>query len=153
MILYAKLIGSIVGITLYPFVFLDPEVKKWTIYHERIKNHERIHLRQWTDLMVVSFAIQALLYFGFGVYSFWWLTLAGYGSRYLWYLIEWLVRFLRYLLEGERFVEAWDNAYLDISLEEEAYMHDSDPLYLSKRKPFAWLRYLRGPKKIPDDLL
>jgi hypothetical protein len=50
---------------------------------------------------------------------------------YLWYLIEWLVR-----LPGK------GNAYRNISFEREAYAHEDDPDYLTRRKPFAFTKYL-----------
>ena len=68
-------------------------------------NHERIHTRQMLEMLVVGF--------------------------YLWYVVEWLIRFPR---KG--------NAYRRISFEREAYAHEHDLQYLQHRKPFAWWRYL-----------
>ncbi len=50
---------------------------------------------------------------------------------YLWYLVEWLIR-----LFGK------GNAYHRIAFEREAYRHEHDKLYLKKRKPYNWVRYL-----------
>lgn len=56
---------------------------------------------------------------------------------YLLYVIEWLFRLLQY-----RRLHA---AYINISFEREAYAHGRDLTYLSRRPPYAWLRYLRLP--------
>lgn len=51
---------------------------------------------------------------------------------YLWYAIEWLIRLP---LRG--------NAYRHLCFEREAYDHEDEPGYLKRRRPYAWLRYLR----------
>lgn len=57
-----------VGLSLWPFIFLrSPALRQDTV----LINHERIHLRQQAELLVVFF--------------------------YLWYLAEWLFRCLWYL--------------------------------------------------------
>ncbi|MBP5772169.1 MAG: hypothetical protein J6W75_12630 [Bacteroidaceae bacterium] len=53
---------------------------------------------------------------------------------YLFYFIEWSLRLLK-VHNGLR-------AYQEISFEREAYAHQSDPEYINKRQPYAWLRYL-----------
>jgi hypothetical protein len=53
---------------------------------------------------------------------------------YLWYLVEWLIRLP---LRG--------NAYRNISFEREAYAHQLEPDYLSRRKRYAWWHYLWHP--------
>jgi len=53
-----------------------------------------------------------------------------YIPFYLLYVLEWLVR----LCGGSR------NAYRAISFEREAYGHDADPTYLSRRRRFAMWR-------------
>jgi hypothetical protein len=50
---------------------------------------------------------------------------------YLWYGIEWLIR------------GANNNAYRNISFEQEAYDNGDNLLYLKKRKLFYWVKYLR----------
>lgn len=52
---------------------------------------------------------------------------------YLWYLIEWLVRLL---LPG--------NAYMNLSFEREAYANMDNLDYLSHRRLYAWVRYLKS---------
>ena len=51
---------------------------------------------------------------------------------YLWYLVEWLVHYAR-LRDGIR-------AYMAISFEREAYLHDHDLSYLQHRRHYAWGR-------------
>lgn len=52
---------------------------------------------------------------------------------YIWYLIEWLIRL----------VINFKMAYMSVSFEREAYRNDDNSEYLTGRKPFAWLSYLR----------
>lgn len=52
---------------------------------------------------------------------------------YLWYGIEWFVNIFFF---GKR-------AYVKISFEQEAYDNDQIIEYLSYRKRFAWIRYLK----------
>jgi hypothetical protein len=51
---------------------------------------------------------------------------------YLWYVIEWVVRLFMH-----------GNAYRHISLEREAYLHMDEADYLSRRRHYAWVKYLR----------
>ncbi|WP_286859535.1 hypothetical protein [Sphingobacterium sp. UBA7625] len=53
---------------------------------------------------------------------------------YLWYLCEFVVRFARF--------HDFDKAYRQISFEREAYRHEDDPAYLSKRKIWAFWQYI-----------
>ena len=52
---------------------------------------------------------------------------------YLWYLIEW---FIRLFMKGD--------AYRNISFEREAFYYQRDENYLSKRKKFTWLKFLKN---------
>lgn len=54
---------------------------------------------------------------------------------YIWYLSEW---FIRLFMEG--------NAYRNISFERESKINEIDLEYLKKRKPYAWMKYLKKPK-------
>ena len=60
----------------------------------------------------------------------------GMVGFYLWYIIEWLIRLP---MKGR--------AYSNISFEREAYQNMHDPNYLLKRKPYAWINYLRKASK------
>ena len=63
------------GITLYPFIFLREEADK---QNTRLLNHERIHLRQQLELLVLPFYI---LYI-----SEWLLKVCYYRNRHQAYL-------------------------------------------------------------------
>lgn len=55
---------------------------------------------------------------------------------FIWYCAEYLVRLLIY--------RSHRMAYLNLSHEREAYDNASDPDYLIHRRPYAWVKYLRG---------
>jgi hypothetical protein len=56
MILISKYIvpRGFIGITLFPFMFLKTETLKW---NKVLVNHEKIHLRQQLELLVIPFFI------------------------------------------------------------------------------------------------
>lgn len=72
-----------------------------TVKTDRLINHERIHLRQQLEMLVIPF--------------------------YIWYLVEFYTK-----------------GYYNISFEREAYRNEHDPTYLRRRKPFAFLKYIRS---------
>lgn len=55
---------GILGITLYPFILL---VDKSLKLDKRIMNHERIHIRQQLELLVLPFYVIYLIEFGIGL--------------------------------------------------------------------------------------
>ena len=61
-----------------------------------------------------------------------------YIPFYLWYLIEWCVRLVQYRDKNK--------AYRYISFEREAYCYQRIYDYLTVRKPFEWLKWLRSNK-------
>ncbi len=91
------------GMALWPFI-LHREAKP----PNALWRHERIHLRQQVEMLVIPF--------------------------YLWYLSEYAVyRLFRKMKHTE--------AYRALMHEREAYTNDSEPDYLERRKPYAWLRF------------
>ncbi len=60
------------------------------------------------------------------------LLIVGY---YLWYIIEYII--VRFCHRKQ------NNAYHDISFEEEAHNNDTNLHYLDNRKHFAWWKYVR----------
>ena len=96
--------NDVLGITLCPFgiFYRDQEAMNNIIS----VNHESIHWQQQLEMLIIFF--------------------------YLWYLIEW----------GIRFFTNTNNAYFCISFEQEAYDNEKNLNYLSKRKHYAWLKYL-----------
>ena len=71
-------------------------------------NHESIHQQQAREMLYIIF--------------------------YLWYAVEWLIRFIR---SGNA-----RQAYYDISLEREAYYNMFDLDYTDWRRHYAWTQYL-----------
>lgn len=57
-----------------------------------------------------------------------------YVFFYIWYLLEWLFKFLVY----------WNFriTYKHISFEQEAYKHQTEESYLENRKHYSWTKYL-----------
>lgn len=54
---------------------------------------------------------------------------------YIWYICEWLIRLFQ---KG--------NAYRNISFEREAYANEADENYLTHRKHYAWIHYIKLKK-------
>lgn len=52
---------------------------------------------------------------------------------YVFYLLEWIIRLF---MKG--------NAYKKISFEQECYANESDMSYLSRRKKYAWFKFLNN---------
>lgn len=94
------------GIAIFPFVFLKAKALK---LNSVLINHEKIHLRQQLELLVIPF--------------------------YVFYMIEFLFRLIQY--------KNWQKAYRNISFEREAYFNECDLEYLSNRKLWSFLKYLR----------
>lgn len=93
------------GMALFPFIL----VKYSGIKTDKIIiNHEKIHLRQQLEMLILPF--------------------------YIIYLLNYSVNLLYY--------RKHDLAYRNISFEREAYSHDSNLDYLSKRKFWAWLCFV-----------
>jgi hypothetical protein len=90
-------------ITLWPFgVFSPRDPVKLTQY---TKNHESIHWKQQKELPLVF---------------------------YLWYIIEYLIKFFKY----------GPCAYYEISFEREAFNNAHDLGYLKNRKSYSWMNYI-----------
>ncbi len=58
---------KISGITLFPFIILRD---KQLIHDKRIINHERIHIRQQLELLVLPFYILYFIEFGVGLVKY-----------------------------------------------------------------------------------
>lgn len=54
---------------------------------------------------------------------------------YLWYVLEWLFRLIQYRDRKQ--------AYYNISFEREAYNNQNNVNYLSERKCYSWVKYLK----------
>lgn len=134
-------VNWISAITLFPFgVFIsrgmyDARMNQPQQYVYTL-NHEAIHWKQQKEMAIIGLSI-ALLIGIFFVHSGWWLllvTIIGLFSFYIWYIIEWLIKYLTPPV----------GAYMDISFEREGYDNRENLDYLDTRKPFAWWKLIKG---------
>lgn len=117
------------AITILPFIFARNSAKPLKDY---VVNHETIHLRQQLEVLITSLILFLAMILIFGI-SWWWL-LASPLFYYVWYGIEWLIRFA--------ICHDTHVAYRNIAFEQEAYNNQLDMKYLSNRKLFAWIEYI-----------
>lgn len=110
-----------------PFIFIRYDAKVNTT----LLNHEKIHLVQQAELLCIGLALTFLmLIFGLGLFS-----LFGLALFFLWYGIEYIIRLMCY--------RDFKEAYRNISFEQEAYVMQSDMMYIEHhRKAFAFTEYL-----------
>ena len=95
------------AITLSPFgIYVNQKYSTIEDLSARTKNHESIHWKQQLEMGIIFF--------------------------YLWYGIEWLIKFFIY---GKK-------AYMNISFEREAYDNDDNLDYLKTRKCWSWFKYV-----------
>lgn len=103
--------------TLWPFLF----IKKGAKVKETDINHECIHLRQQTELLVIPFYILYILFF----------------------VIE-MVRCAFDKGRGQvikgKLRNIYQRAYRGVLFEREAYWYEDDLDYLKRRKLWAWAR-------------
>lgn len=93
------------GRALWPFILLREKALKEDLV---LINHEKIHLRQQLEMLVLPF--------------------------YIWYGAEYFFRLIQY--------KQHHLAYRNISFEREAYGNEKGLDYVSKRKIFAFVKYL-----------
>lgn len=97
------------AIALFPFLLLR---HKSYSKNKVLINHEKIHLRQQAELLIIPF--------------------------YIWYLAEYFMLLIK--LRDKKM------AYRNISFENEAYIHESDFEYLSKRPLWNFRNYIFSQK-------
>lgn len=105
-------------------------VRRDAVLTNKSYRHEGTHTWQIYELMAVGVVLGLIWTLTFG-WS-WWLVLACLPLFYWWYLVEF---FIRAFAVGGR-------AYRNISFEREAYGNDMNPDYLSKRKLYAWVKWI-----------
>ena len=115
------------AMTVWPLLFIKKK-EAWR-FNDNDERHESIHGEQQKEMLCVAGVIAAIL---FAVNCPWWCCLITLPLFFWWYLIEWLLR-----LFGK------GNAYRNISFEREAFSNEKDESYLSKRKRFAWIKYIK----------
>ena len=117
-------------ITIGPFVFSK---RKESVISQEVKNHETCHSYQWIELACLVGFVVFLLQLILGI-SAWWYLLAMV-IFYIWYGIEFLVRWAMY--------REWNKSYKMVSFEQEAYASEHDNNYIENRHMFTgWLKYL-----------
>lgn len=125
--------GKAYAICLAPFgIYIDD-----TEFTSETINHEMIHWEQQKEVFYTSFVISIVLGGVFVSLNLpLWVLLVNFFfpfvAFYLWYAIEWLIKYLTPPL----------GAYHDISFEREAFFYADDPEYIATRKHFAWLRFI-----------
>lgn len=117
------------AITIWPLIFARRSAKPLKAHEE---NHERIHLRQQLEVLVVSAAVLAAAVWLTGC-SWWWMP-ASLAVYYAGYGLDYAVR--RILCRSHL------GAYCNIAAEQEAYLNERDTAYLRQRRPFAWIKYI-----------
>lgn len=97
-------------------------VRKGTILSVYDLHHEQIHQSQQREMLYLPF--------------------------FVWYAIEWVVRMAITMVEvikGECDTEDWmHEACRSISFEHEAYYNQYDMDYLGSRRPWSFLKYIKG---------
>lgn len=103
---YLSFFINIYAITIYPFIIFSDKGSVVTL------NHERIHIRQQLELLVVGF--------------------------YFLYILFWIIGFIKNIKSKDRL----NLAYNYIPFEKEAYDNDKKLIYILERKPYAWVKYI-----------
>ncbi len=121
--LFNKILTGFAGIMILGILFVKDK------NNERLINHEKIHVRQFLECLIL-----APVFYWLGTEYWKWFYLAMPLGFYIWYGIEFLIRFIQY--------RDTKKAYENISFEREAYKHEMNFNYLRDRKFFRFLKYL-----------
>lgn len=114
------------AINLFGLIFTRAELTK------KEKNHENIHTKQMFECAILGFCLIGALII-FSNISYWWL-LTSLLTFYVFYGLEYIIVRL--------FHKKQNDAYHDVSFEEEAYVNDDNLEYNKVRIPFNWVKYL-----------
>lgn len=117
------------AVTLWPLVFARKGAKP---LKSHVENHEKIHLRQQLEVLLLSAAVIAAVIWLSGL-SWWWMLLSQ-AVYYAGYGLDYAVRRILYCSHIE--------AYRNIACEQEAYQNQYYCAYLQQRRPFAWIKYI-----------
>lgn len=119
--------GTYTAINLFGIVFTKENL------NDIHRNHEAIHSVQIFECTVLSVIFITFLILVCGI-SWEWILLS-IPMYYIQYGLEYvLIRV---------FHKKQNDAYHDVSFEEEAYSYENDSNYLYRRKCFAWVKYLK----------
>lgn len=116
--------------TIFPFILLKKDYVPRHPKHEVLMCHESIHLFQQREQLLAGAIIFGVL----AVVKSWWWLIAVYPFPFALYVLEYLVRLLVF---RDR-----NYAYYTISFEVEAYQNQYDQGYLTKRRIFAFLKWM-----------
>jgi hypothetical protein len=94
------------GITIFPFIVLSYKEDKLNLV---LINHEKIHIRQQIEMLIIPF--------------------------FLWYGLEFVFRLIQY--------RTFNQAYLNISFEREAYQNEKNLRYLKQRSFWSFIKFMK----------
>lgn len=120
--------GRYKAINLFGIVFTKKDLS------EKSKNHEKIHSEQIFETSVLGVVLIGMIVILCNI-SYAWCFL-GLLTYYIIYGLEYLI--IRF------FHKKQNDAYHDVSFEEEAYENDDDLEYIEDwRTPFNWIKYMK----------
>lgn len=136
MIIYNSKLAHILLWSGYTTITLGPFILTKLKRHEETQtllNHERIHVMQWCEVSALSILLTTLA-----------ALLTGHHKALSWsipvsLLAYYLVYAVDYAISRLHGHETQNEDYHHIEFEKEAYKHQSDPTYLTRRIPFNWL--------------
>lgn len=114
-------------INLFGILFTKVDMNKIDI------NHEAIHNEQMIDCVTIGIIIVAMLKLIFGISGLW--VLLSPITFYILYGLEYICIRL--------FHKKQNDAYHDVSFEEEAYNNQEDLDYTKYREMFTWIKYIK----------
>lgn len=121
-------------IMLFGFVFSKLKEEEMT---QSTKNHESVHVRQWSEMTISSGLLLFMLVVIFGI-SPWWLVLSGL-TFYIWYIIEYFFKSIHYSIMIDPWTCDLETPYESISFEREARRVMKDKYYVENSRYFGWL--------------
>lgn len=107
---------------------------------QRVRNHECVHARQWSEVASLSGMVILSLVLAFGI-SAWWMLLSGV-VYYVWYVLEWMCKCVWYSIIIDEWTCDMETPYEAISFEREARLSEMDSNYLENNGYFGWLKCL-----------
>lgn len=119
--------GDYDSINLFGILFTKTNMDKIDI------NHESIHTEQIIDCIVIGIIIVSILKLIFGISGLW--VLLSPITFYILYGLEYICIRL--------FHKKQNDAYHDVSFEEEAYNNQEDLDYTKYREMFTWIKYIK----------
>lgn len=123
--------GWIAGQTLYPVLVMKPEFK--VEIPPRLLNHERIHLVQQLECIILGLILNILIWYFIDPIWFLNFYFIGMGLYGIIYYGHWLINKLNKQTPNME-------AYRNICFEREAYANENNLMYRKNRKILAWLR-------------